>query len=64
MSIIGSPSLLFLDELTTGVDPISKINISRVLKNLKNYSIILSTHRLEEAEGLCDEVLIIRKGEV
>jgi ABC-type multidrug transport system ATPase subunit len=54
MSIIGSPCFLFLDELTTGVDPISKINITRVLKRLKNHSIILSTHRLEEAEGLCD----------
>lgn len=54
MAIIGAPSLLFLDELTTGVDPVAKINITRCLKNLPNHSILLTTQRMEEAEGLCE----------
>jgi ATP-binding cassette subfamily A (ABC1) protein 3 len=64
MAIIGAPSLLFLDELTTGVDPVAKINITRCLKNLPNHSILLTTQRMEEAEGLCEWIAIMIDGRI
>jgi ABC-type multidrug transport system ATPase subunit len=44
MSLIGCPSILFLDEPTTGVDPISSRNMLKMLKNLDECSIIFTTH--------------------
>ena len=50
MSLMGCPDVEFLDEPTTGVDPVSRRNLFKLLKQLKNTSILLSTHRMDEAE--------------
>lgn len=47
-----------MDEPTTGVDPVSARSLFKVLKNLKDSSIILTTHRMDEAEALCDKITI------
>lgn len=64
LALLGSPSYIFLDELSTGIDPISKMHVSQVLKGLKEKSVILSTHWVEEAENLCDYVYILKEGKL
>ncbi len=63
-SILHSPTLLILDEPTSGVDVHSRSVILQFLKNYnkKGNSIIYTSHLLEEAEAICDEVLIIDNG--
>jgi ATP-binding cassette, subfamily A (ABC1), member 3 len=51
-----------LDEPTTGVDPISRRSLFKMLKHLKNSSIMLTTHRMDEAEALCDKIAIMING--
>ena len=51
MSLIGCPALEFLDEPTTGVDPVSRRSLFNMLKSLTNSSLILTTHRMDEAES-------------
>ncbi|KKS68309.1 MAG: Daunorubicin resistance ABC transporter ATPase subunit [candidate division TM6 bacterium GW2011_GWE2_42_60] len=65
MGMIHSPSLLFLDEPTTGLDPQSRVYLWKLLKNLKehdNMTIFLTTHYLDEADALCDRIAIIDHG--
>lgn len=50
MSLIGCPKVEFLDEPTTGVDPVSRRSLFKLLKQLENASMILTTHRMDEAE--------------
>jgi len=65
MSIVREPEVLFLDEPTTGLDPINQKEIVTLLQNIKqNRVIILVTHLMEEAEILSDKVVIMHKGEV
>ena len=58
MSLIGYPSIEFLDEPTTGVDPVSSRSLFKMLKNLSDCSIILTTHKMNEVESLCNNVVI------
>ena len=61
-----NPKVLFLDEPTTGLDPISRTNLWDYLVNLRikeNTTIFLTTHYLEEAEG-ADYACVINKGKV
>ena len=62
MSLIGNPSIEFLDEPTTGVDPVSCRSLFRLLKRLNNSSMVLTTHRMDEAESLCDNIVIMVNG--
>jgi len=48
------PDLEFLDEPTTGVDPVSRRSLLKMVKQLRNSSVLLTTHRMDEAEQLCD----------
>ncbi len=67
MGMIHSPSLLFLDEPTTGLDPQSRSYLWSLLKSLRahnNMTIFLTTHYLEEADALCDRIAIIDQGSI
>lgn len=65
-ALLTEPKILFLDEPTTGLDPQSRIWIWDLLLNLKKKGVILvlSTHYMEEAEYLCDRLIILDKGRV
>lgn len=62
MSLVACPRVEFLDEPTTGVDPVSRRSLFKMLKNLPDCSLILTTHRMEEAESLCDNIAIMING--
>ncbi len=66
LSLINDPEVLFLDEPTAGLDPKSRRNIWRIIENLKkeDRSILLTSHYLEEAELLADNVAIMNKGRI
>lgn len=65
-ALVGQPSILFLDEPTTGLDPESRRRVWRLLENLKaqGVTMILTTHYLEEAERLCDRIGIMHRGAI
>ena len=64
LSLIGDPEIIFLDELTTGLDVAARREVWKTLKKLKEQgmTIFLTTHYMEEAENLCDRVCLIRSG--
>lgn len=64
-ALIHKPDVLFLDEPTTGVDPVSRKEFWEMLKNLKSYgiTILVSTPYMDEA-SLCDRVGLIQEGEI
>ena len=67
ISLINKPSILLLDEPTTGLDPNARREIWEILRNLKEKSqtsMILTTHYMEEAENLCDYIVIMDNGEI
>lgn len=66
LGIVGRPRLLFLDEPTTGFDPVARREFWRVIEELRESgtSIILTTHYMEEAERLCDRLAIMAKGQI
>jgi ABC-2 type transport system ATP-binding protein len=66
-AMLHHPRLLFLDEPTTGLDPIAKRNIWEHLIELRDTfgtTIFFSTHNMEEAEEMCDKVAIMNAGEI
>jgi ATP-binding cassette subfamily A (ABC1) protein 3 len=62
MSLIGCPQVEFMDEPTTGVDPVSRRSLFKMLKRLDDSSLVLTTHRMDEAESLCDNIVIMING--
>jgi ABC-2 type transport system ATP-binding protein len=64
LALLGKPPLLVLDEPTTGLDPVSRQNIWRVLRRVvaEGATLLLSTHYAEEAERLSDRIGIISGG--
>lgn len=63
--LVHSPSIFFLDEPTTGLDPVSRIAVWEMLNNLKrtrNLTMLLTTHYMEEADRLCDRIAIVDHG--
>ena len=66
-SMLHRPSVLFLDEPTVGLDPIARHSVWDRLMTLKadfNTTIFLTTHLMEEADVLCDEIAILNRGRV
>jgi len=65
-AMVGDPELLFLDEPTTGLDPQSRRQLWDLIVELKQSgrSIVLTTHYMDEAERLCDQVAIVDHGRV
>lgn len=62
-AIIHQPQVLILDEPTSGLDPNQLSDIRMLIKNLgKDKTVIISTHIMQEVEALCDDVIIIDRG--
>ena len=66
IALINNPQVVFLDEPTTGLDPQSRRNLWSQVKRIKaeNKTLVLTTHYMEEAYELCDEIIIIDRGEI
>jgi len=66
LGIVGSPALLFLDEPTTGLDPAGRRTSWELVRRLagEGTTVILTTHYMEEAETLADQVAIIASGKI
>ncbi len=63
--LVHDPRIFFLDEPTTGLDPVSRIAVWDMLNNLKasrNLTILITTHYMEEADKLCDRIAIVDHG--
>ncbi len=64
-ALIHDPEVLILDEPTSGLDPNQLIEIRKLIKSIgKEKTLMLSTHIMQEAEAICDRVVIISKGEI
>ncbi|AAK43268.1 ABC transporter ATP-binding protein [Saccharolobus solfataricus] len=63
MALASNAELVLLDEPTTGLDPYSRLEVWSVLKSIKS-KILLTTHYMEEAEELSDEVILLHKGKL
>ncbi len=65
LAMINRPEVVFLDELTTGMDPRARREIWSLLKeeNERGLTIILTSHYMDEVAHLCDEILLIDRGE-
>lgn len=67
IALINNPAILLLDEPTTGLDPNARREIWDILKSLRDKSetsMILTTHYMEEAENLCDYIIIMDRGRI
>ncbi|HEY4339186.1 MAG TPA: ABC transporter ATP-binding protein [Steroidobacteraceae bacterium] len=66
VALVNDPAILFLDEPTTGLDPQARRNFWELVQSIKaqRKTIILTTHYMEEAELLCDEILIVDHGKI
>lgn len=66
LALVNNPDIVFLDEPTTGLDPQSRRNFWRLIDNIKleGKTIVLTTHYMDEAYTLCDEILIVDQGRI
>jgi ABC-2 type transport system ATP-binding protein len=66
VALVNDPSILFLDEPTTGLDPQARRRFWELVQSIKaqRKTIILTTHYMEEAELLCDEIVIVDHGRI
>src|SRR3954447_5991051 len=67
MGLVHEPGLIFLDEPTTGLDPQARANLWQHIRGLREErgtTVFLTTHYLDEADALCDRVLVIDSGRI
>tara|TARA_R110001592_G_scaffold363352_3_gene684928 strand:- start:3153 stop:4052 length:900 start_codon:yes stop_codon:yes gene_type:complete len=66
VALINDPEILFLDEPTTGLDPQARRNFWSLIRSIKQRgkTVLLTTHYMEEAELLCDQLVIMDKGKI
>ena len=67
MGLVHGPTLVFLDEPTTGLDPQARANLwqhIRALRDERGNTVFLTTHYLDEADALCDRILVIDHGTI
>ena len=65
--LVHSPKIMFLDEPTTGLDPVSRAHVWEMIRSLRDKSeltILLTTHYMEEADKLCDRIAIVDHGKL
>ena len=64
IACIGDPQVVFMDEPTTGMDPVSRLSVWKLIQELRqNRIVILTTHSMEEADYLSDRIAVIVDGE-
>jgi len=64
-AMIHDPEVLILDEPTTGLDPNQIVEIRNLIKSIgENRTVMLSTHLMQEVEAICDQVMIINRGNI
>ncbi len=66
IALIHDPELVMLDEPTTGLDPKARRDLHQIVRELRDQgrTTLLTTHYIEEAEHLCDRVIMLRRGEI
>jgi ABC-2 type transport system ATP-binding protein len=66
LALVNKPELVFLDEPSSGLDPQARRNLWEVVQNIKagGRTIVLTTHNMEEAQALCDEIAIMDDGRI
>ena len=66
LALINDPDIVFLDEPTTGLDPQARRNFWQLIKRIKSSqkTVILTTHYMDEAQQLCDDIVIMDKGKI
>jgi len=66
LALVNDPEVVFLDELTTGLDPQARRAIWELVRGIRERgkTVVLTTHLMEEAERLCDRVAIIERGRI
>ena len=67
IALVNDPDLLFLDEPTTGLDPVSRVAVWEMLTEVKNrraLTILITTHYMDEADRLCDRLAIVDHGKL
>jgi ABC-2 type transport system ATP-binding protein len=65
--LVNEPKILFLDEPTTGLDPVSRVSVWEMLlrlKHEKDLTILMTTHYMDEADRLCDRIAIVDHGKL
>ena len=65
--LVHNPRIFFLDEPTTGLDPVSRVAVWEMLnhlKNARNLTMLLTTHYMDEADRLCDRIAIVDHGKL
>src|SRR5207244_10238894 len=65
--LVHEPRVFFLDEPTTGLDPVSRVAVwemLRVIKSQRDLTVLLTTHYMDEADKLCERVAIVDHGEL
>ncbi len=65
--LVHSPKIMFLDEPTTGLDPVSRTHVWEMIRKLRDKSeltILLTTHYMDEADKLCDRIAIVDHGKL
>src|SRR5881394_1680959 len=65
--LVHEPQIFFLDEPTTGLDPVSRVNVWEMLTRIKSQrdlTILITTHYMDEADKLCDRIAIVDHGEL
>lgn len=64
-AIVHEPKIIFFDEVTMGLDPVAREKIWQLTKELKEHAtIVMTTHYMDEAESLCDRLIIMRNGKI
>jgi ABC-2 type transport system ATP-binding protein len=65
-TLINKPSIIFLDEPTTGLDPQARRNLWELIQKIRDEgtTVVITTHYMDEAEELCDRVAIMEKGKI
>jgi ABC-2 type transport system ATP-binding protein len=65
--LVHEPRIFFLDEPTTGLDPVSRVAVWEMLRKIKHersLTVLLTTHYMDEADRLCDQIAIVDHGEL